>query len=461
MQENFNLKEINEMSKKDQIKYIDKYFFPIDDGTHAMFKDGKYTIIDTPTLKSTYFNRMPKELNKYYFHEKLDIKKIIYDLNKPILTDTEINLCPRKMHEYKPYKEFDEKTKQCVELMLFHIKDVLCDGKENVYIHFVKWLANVTKGNKNDCCIYLKGAQGAGKTTLFDFMRFHVIGKGLCLETGSSPIRSKFNKELEGKLLVMFEELENFSVAEWASISSILKRIITSITIMIEGKGVDAIERVNLNNYVLLSNNDAIQDDDGRRYFIMPINCKRLGDTVYFDNIRDRCFNDVVGHAFYCYLLEIDLKGYYAQKYPVTQSKLDSVAKRLDSVYKFLKEEYVLNGVGIDKVKVDDLHKQYQNYCNLQSFKIKGKIDFNATLKNIAIIPKPSNGSNYYTCTYESLREMADKFHWVHELDEDPQTDVVIEESMFLRRKKTTNKKKKPNNSIVVDEIIEDFLTPS
>ena len=96
-----------------------------------------------------------------------------------------------------------------------------------------------------------------------------LICKNIDLETGSGPLKTKFNSELAGKILVQFEELENFSASEWMSISSVLKRIITSPSIMIEGKGKDAVEQKNINNYVLLSNNDAIQDDDGRRYFIL------------------------------------------------------------------------------------------------------------------------------------------------------------------------------------------------
>ena len=33
---------------------------------------------------------------------------------------------------------------------------------------------------------------------------------------------------------------------------------------------------------MILSNNDAIKDDEGRRYFIADLDAKRVGDTSYY-----------------------------------------------------------------------------------------------------------------------------------------------------------------------------------
>ena len=50
--------------------------------------------------------------------------------------------------------------------------------------------------------------------------------------------------------------------------------------------------------------------------------------------------------------------------------------------------------------------------------KSKGKIEFNATLKQINIVYKTSNKTNYYKVSYEELVAISEKFNWVHELDE-------------------------------------------
>ncbi len=43
---------------------------------------------------------------------------------------------------------------------------------------------------------------------------------------------------------------------------------------MIERKGINAREEKNLNNYVVLSNNDAIKDAEGRRYLNLDVSVK-------------------------------------------------------------------------------------------------------------------------------------------------------------------------------------------
>ena len=50
--------------------------------------------------------------------------------------------------------------------------------------------------------------------------------------------------------------------------------------------------------------------------------------------------------------------------------------------------------------------------------KSKGNIEFNATLKQINIVYKTSNKTNYYKVSYEQLVAISEKFNWVHELDE-------------------------------------------
>ena len=102
--------------------------------------------------------------------------------------------------------------------------------------------------------------------------------------------------------MVSFEEIETFSASEWVAVGCILKRQITSDFITLQKKGVDSYEAENINNYILLSNHDI--DDDGRRFFVADISTHRKGDFKYWDNLYKTCFNNEVGYALYCYLVE-------------------------------------------------------------------------------------------------------------------------------------------------------------
>jgi hypothetical protein len=424
MENNFDLTKVKNFSLKKAKLYIDKYFIPLTDGNHAFYVNGKYEIYEDAVIKKTYFKRMSSELNKYYFQEKIDLRTITYNINKPVLFDNYLNLCPNIIQTYKKVDEFSTETHEKLNIILAYIKETLCSGKIDSYEFLIKWLSNMIHGNRNQSALYLKGPQGAGKSTLLEFIRKYVLGNELCFQGGSSPLRSRFNGELSGKLMVVFEELENFSASEWISISSVLKRQITSPTLMIECKGKDVREEINLNNYILISNNDAIQDDDGRRFNILDISAKNIGNREYFNKLYS-CFNDEVGQLFYSYLMDISLVGYNSQSYPITQAKLDSFSKRLDSVYKFLKDEFILTKKDIKRQTVQELYDWYVGYCNnaKRMYKIKNKIEFNNTLSDVGIKWKQSNCQNVYKMSYDDLKKISDKLHWVHELDEYKTTD--------------------------------------
>lgn len=420
--DDFVLSVVKEMSFSQAKKAIDKHFVILNTGDHAMIVKGTVKLYDKKTIKDTYFNRLSIELQNYYFKEKTDIRTVIFDIHKPFLTDTELNLSEKMMHKYQPYSSFSEEIIKNVDLMIEYVKEVLCAGREDILQHLLKLEANMVRGIKNDCCIYLKGSQGIGKSTHPEFLRFHVMGQGLCIESGSAPLKNRFNSELKGKVMTIFEELENFGPSEWISISSTLKRWITSQTMQIEGKNKDVIEVINMMTFWLLSNNDAIQDDEGRRYFILPVSAKYMDDHKYFGNLRNKCFNNEVGHAYYCKLMEINLDGFQPQMYPLTSAKLDSFSKRLDSVYKFVKDMFVLHRVGIDKIKVGELYKLYVSYCVNMQIKSKHKQDFNKMLEEVGIMRDKK--SVYYEISQEDLKKIADKKHWVHELDEYAKSDT-------------------------------------
>ena len=417
--ENFSLDFIKNLSQNHAKEYLITYFIPLTDGNHAFLFNGKFQILDTRVIKSTYFKRMSKELNEFYFEKYTSLKTITYQLNKDLFIGNELNLCPKmKAKKTKIYSEYDDKTKEGVEAILHFIKEVLASNNQASYDYLIKWFANMLKGNKNDSCLYLKGQQGIGKSTLFEFLKYHVIGLDLLLETGSEPLKSNFNAILAGKLLVVFEELENFSMSEWTAVSSRLKRYITSDTYTIEEKHMKTVQTNNMNNYILNSNNDAIKDDDGRRYFILDVCHKYMRNTEYFGRLRSKAFNDKVGEAFYTYMLEVDTNGFIPQNYPDTQSKLNSIVKRLDKVYEFIKEEFILQKNSLNHT-TKELYDMYTKFCNLNNYKKLDKTEFHSKLSQVNISYKKS-GNTCYKYSVDALTEIATKYKWLHELDDTP-----------------------------------------
>lgn len=412
MCENFQLSKIKTLSPVDAKDYITKYFVPLSNGNHAMLIDGIYHIKDDQEIKRSYFNRMQKELYNFYFKEFTEVKTVAYEINKPTFFDDKINLCPQMLYKYDENYKPSKETKEKLNFLLSYMKEILCSNKQDCYDFLLKWISNMLKGNKNNSCLYLKGIQGVGKSSLYVFLSKYVIGPNLGIETGSDPIRTKFNEILGGKLLVCIEELENFSKAEWESISSTLKRMITSGNITLQNKCTKAYESNNINNYILCSNNDAIKDDDGRRYFILDIATHKVGDTEYYTKLYD-CFTKEVGEAFFHQVYKIDTNNFNPQSFPLTQSKLDSLSKRLDSVYKYIKEEYVLKNLNIDE-SASVLFADYK----FSTSRAVSKEDFHRKLAEVGLIRTKKDGKLWYEIPHKILVKCAKAKHWLHETDE-------------------------------------------
>jgi hypothetical protein len=450
--ENFDLKKIKTLNFEQQKIYISKYFIPLTNGAHCRLLNNKYDIIDKQILNDTYLNRCDKKLKKYYHEEIDELKSPVFELNKPVFYDSNINLCPQ-LPTYKPYKDFDDNLKSKVEIFLSFMKEVLCNQNIAIYDHLLKWISNMSKGNKNDCALVLKTLiKGVGKSTLTTMLMDYILGNDLCLETGSGPIKSNFNSILGGKLVVIFEELETFTQSEWSAVDCRLKRQITSKKITLEKKGQDPFEATNINNYILLSNHDVCDDD--RRYFVLDVSTHRKGDREYWSNIYDNCFNKEVGSALYSYFREINTDKFHPQDYPITKSKLKSISKRLDTAYLFLKNEFILQNKGI-KTRLVDLYNEYKVFCSEINKKPCGKLDFVSKLSEIQINYFDSGGYKKYKVSLETLKEISNKNSWITDIDEynidEKQEIEEIEEKVVkvnpidfgIEIKVKSNKKKK------------------
>jgi hypothetical protein len=156
------------------------------------------------------------------------------------------------------------------------------------------------------------------------------------------------------------------------------------------------------------------------------VSSKREGDTVFWTDLNKSCFNDITGHAFYCYLTEIDLTNFNSQNFPITNNKMDSINKRLDTVELFLKENYILQNLNIN-CSIQDLFDSYTMFCTTIVKKPYNKIDFNKHLSTLNIIHYKSNSIRKYKISHEELMIIANKKHWIHSLD-DFNTDNIIEE---------------------------------
>ncbi len=138
----------------------------------------------------------------------------------------------------------------------------------------------------------------------------HVLGHAICIEANSDPLKTAYNEILRGKLLVVFEELECAGTSDWNVMCTKLKRWTTSNEIMYTDKNNKSYPSINMSNYIIYTNSDAIKNSEGRRYFVLDLNKKYKGNHTYFDNLYEKCFNDAIGKTFLQYMLTIDFSKF-------------------------------------------------------------------------------------------------------------------------------------------------------
>ena len=93
----------------------------------------------------------------------------------------------------------------------------------------------------------------------------------------------------------------------------------------------------------------------------------------------------------------------------------------------FLKENYILNNLSIN-CSIQDLYDAYCVFCTTIGKKPYNKIDFNKHLTTLNIIHYKSNTIRKYNVSHEALMVIANKKHWIHNLDKFNTENIIEDE---------------------------------
>jgi hypothetical protein len=174
-----------------------------------------------------------------------------------------------------------------------HIKNIICDGREELFAWVMNWLALMVQkpGLIPRSSLVLIGGQGAGKGhfvqmlgSLFHPQQFlHLIG--------GTQLTGTFNGHLSGKVLVFADE------AVWAgnrAAQDKLKGLITEAVIPIERKFLDAISEPSSLHVIIATNSDfpMLMERDDRRFCILKVSNAQQNNEVYFAGLRKELDND-------------------------------------------------------------------------------------------------------------------------------------------------------------------------
>ena len=128
--------------------------------------------------------------------------------------------------------------------------------------------------------------------------------------------------------------------------------------------------------------------------------------------------NDKIGDAFFSFLHTVDLTNYKDQVFPKTKSKEDAVAKRLESVARFVKERYILHSRDL-VCSLQYLHDEYGTFCVNNGLKKECKIEMNSRLAKYKMVSfKSGKDRNKFNIKFDDLTRIAKNNKWLHDTDE-------------------------------------------
>jgi hypothetical protein len=163
---------------------------------------------------------------------------------------------------------------------------------------------------------------------------------------------------------------------------------------------------------IITNNNNVIKlsPDDSR--FFMPDIVNKKESKDYYKLLYQYTNDPIVGEAFYMYCKEIVNKNSNFDEFdrPNTKKFIDNISDNVPSTYKFIRETYIMNHLGID-MKFKDFYTDYVSFCSNHSMKALNKHAFKNELIRIGInyIPfstRYCHYQNWVENTYTQLVEI-------------------------------------------------------
>lgn len=168
------------------------------------------------------------------------------------------------------------------ELFKKHLLDNICSGNTVYYEYIMNWFARMIQSPElpGEVALVFRGGRGTGKSILIRVVG-RILGQHFLQISNARHMVGNFNAHLQDVVLLFADE------AFWAGDKggeSVLKTLVTEMTILIEPKGVDPYAAPSCLHIVLASNNDWVvpAGADERRFFVLDVGEQRKQDQAYF-----------------------------------------------------------------------------------------------------------------------------------------------------------------------------------
>src|SRR6266542_1029772 len=147
-----------------------------------------------------------------------------------------------------------------MDLILWHVKNVICSGDERLDEYIWNWWAYLVQKpeEKPRTILVLKSTlQQCGKNIITDFIGDKVLGQHLHYATSDlEKILGHFNSAIQARKLIVMNET-GMSNGNWHRFNRHLKSLIMEGMVTIERKGIKSKRIDNFARYIVTSNQDA------------------------------------------------------------------------------------------------------------------------------------------------------------------------------------------------------------
>src|ERR1043165_5946287 len=313
-----------------------------------------------------------------YGGETVKLKSLIDQaVIKGLITYADYNFLPYPLNTPPPKTKFFnlflgflakpamEINKEIMDPILWHVKNIICDGNEVLNEYIWNWWAFLVQKphQKPRSILVLKSTlQQCGKNIITDFIGDKVLGPHLHFATSDlEKILGRFNSAIQARKLIVMNET-GMSSREWHKFNEHLKSLITEGRVAIERKGLETKRLKDFTGYMITSNHDApLKIDIGdSRVVCFNVSTRCRGNTKYFKRLGNILDHSDAPGVVMKYLLSLDISDFDPQEIPATKMKSDIMCDQLPNPIRFL-INHITSWVE-DKVASPSHTSLYQNY---------------------------------------------------------------------------------------------------
>lgn len=299
----------------------------------------------------------------------------------------------------------EEKAEEGLAAILFHLREVLCRGNDELYDYVLQWLASKVQNpsKKSTVALVFSGMEGAGKSVFWEKVCKAIFGRhGFVLPDAKMLTHQFAGQYMNNRVFLVVNET-NFNDKRDANL---VKNMLTCDTIKTEKKFQNMQVSKAHFNMVMTSNNFLksfpVEPGTNRRYLSIQADGSRANRGDYFDGLLQALNGDGV-QAFHRFLLTVPIT-IDLRLPPHTEEKSDAVAHQFSAFEDFwmgcLNNHTHENATGMI---VDPGHRYWATEgCNIQNlwklFQIKypkmdwTEVSFQNELKSVLPPIENQNG---------------------------------------------------------------------